>query len=91
LTLQSIDKEQEAEDVFKRDPIDLDLPTRLTSQERHYLIDTLLAWIFHVFLTGPSMDDVSALMHLLSNYLGTFLVSFVYAIRYITLFLSFSL
>jgi hypothetical protein len=37
------------------------------------------------------MDDVSALMHLLSNYLGTFLVSFVYAIRYITLFLSFSL
>lgn len=46
--------------------------TGLTSQERHCIITTLITWLFQIFIAGPTRDDVSALIHLLSNYLGTF-------------------
>ena len=78
--MQSNEKEQDGIGLFIRDNSEMNLTTTLTSQERHYLIDTLLGWIFQVFLTGPSMGSVTAFMRLLSNYLGTFLVSVVYTI-----------
>lgn len=52
--------------------------TILTSQERDYIINTLFTWLFQIFLTDPTEEDISALVHLLSNYLGALFIMFAF-------------
>ncbi len=78
---QNNDGEQEStKRLFERDTTKIDGLVLLTSEERHYIIDTLFTWLFQIFLTGPTEDDISALIRLLSNYLGALLIaiSFVF-------------
>ena len=62
--------------LFLRDATEIDRLVLLTSQERDYIIDTLYTWLFQIFLTGPSEDDISALIRLLSSYLGALHIAF---------------
>ena len=69
-------KQKSTKHLFQRDATEIDRLVLLTSQERDYIIDTLYTWLFQIFLTGPSEDDISALIRLLSNYLGTLHIAF---------------
>ena len=75
---QGNDENEKSNHPFQRDSRERNGLTKLTSQERHCILNTLLSWIFRIFLIGPSRDDVSALIHLLSNYLGTSEIYFVF-------------
>ena len=75
---QGNDENEKSNHPFQRDSRERNGLTKLTSQERHCILNTLLSWIFRIFLIGPSRDDVSALIHLLSNYLGTSEIFFVF-------------
>ena len=75
--LQSNDNKEKSTDLFQRDPKEIDGLVLLTSQERDYIINTLLTWLFQIFLSRPTRDDTSSLIHILSNYLGAFYFAFV--------------
>ena len=78
VNVKSSNDKKKLTDLFHRDPNEMEGLILLTSRERDYIINTLLAWLFQIFLAQPSRDDISALIHLLSNYLGAFSIPFVH-------------
>ena len=59
------------EEIFFREQKTQDhLQVGLIRDERRYVLDTLLSWVYQIFSTGPNFADLNLYLHVISKYLG---------------------